>query len=397
MEFQKNWDQNKEVSVSSSYSWNPLDYYAVGHCISRYQFQWELDFISASMGDEGFKMICKGMASNTKTTHSGEIEGHFSYNHITSDGLKWFLEIPIQLLQQMKELHFGSNELDGPALNTFCAAIPNLTHLQVLTLWGNPIGKGGAVEVLKCLYHYKTPLKELDLSGTGVGEEDCAQLALLIDLEVLDISGNSLSSNSVASIMEGLLQNSTIQELQMSRSHLSEENCVSLSSLLQQSVCQLRELDIRKCGIRGEGAVHLGTGLTNNHSLTTLEIPDNPIGDIGAAALGDMIRDNTTLETLHMHNCKILSQGFVQLAAGLISNTSLKTLRLNGNHCGMEGANAISNMLEENKTLQWLDLDYDDSLEEGVAVIMAGLQHNTTLSQLWLPKQYQCPADPRVE
>ena len=253
------------------------------------------------------------------------------------------------------------------------------------------------MEVLKCLYHYKTPLKELDLKDTGVGEEDCAQLALLIDLEVLDISDNSLSSNSVASIMEGQLQNSTIQKLQMEGSHLSEENYVSLSSLLQKSVCQLRELHINECGIHGEGAIHLWTGLTNNHSLTTLVIDNNPIGDIGAAALGDMIRDNTVLEELYMQKCEITSQGFVQLAAGLISNTSLKTLWLSGNHCGMEGAMAISNMLEENKTLQELDLHNDDSLEEGVAMIMAGLQQNTTLSELWLPKQYQCPADPRVD
>ena len=360
---------NKKIYVRSSYSWNPLDYYAVGHCISRYQFQWKLGFTNASMGDEGVEMICKGMASNTKTTHSGEIEGYFSGNHITSDGLKWFLEIPIQFLQQMKKLSFVSNELDGPALNTFCGAIPNMTHLQVLNLSLNPIGKGGAVEVLKCLFHYKTPLKVLDLWDTGVGEEDCAQLALLIDLEVLDIHNNSLSSNSVA----------------------------SLSSLLQQSVCQLRWLYIIECGIGGEGAVHLGTGLTNNHSLTTLEMGDNPIGDIGAAALGDMISDNTVLETLHMDRCEITSQGFVQLAAGLISNTSLKILRLDHNHCGMEGAKAIGNMLEENKTLQRLELDDDDLLEEGVDVIMAGLQHNTTLSELWLPRKYQCPADPRVE
>ena len=312
-----------KVYVRSSYSWNPLDYYAVGHCISHYQFQWQLNFHEASMGGEGFEMICKGMASNTKTTHSGEIKGYFSDNHITSDSLKWFLEIPTQLLQQMKKLFFRGNELDGPALNTFCGAIPNLTHLQVLTLNKNPIGKGGAVEVLKCLHHYKTPLKELYLMDAGVGEEDCAQLALLIDLEVLDIGNNSLSSNSVA----------------------------SLSSLLQQSVCQLRVLGISGCGIGGEGAVHLGTGLKNNHSLTTLSIQDNPIGDIGAAAFRDMISDNTVLEKLYMYNCKITSQGLVQLAAGLISNSSLKKLRLDGNQYGIEGAKALSKMLEENKTL----------------------------------------------
>ena len=402
--FPEELGSNKKLSVFSSYSWNPLDYYAVGHCISRYQFQWKLDFGRAFMGDEGFEMLCKGMASNTKTTHSGEIEGDFSFNHITSDGLKWFLEIPIQLLQRMKKLNFGANKLDGPALNTFCGAIPNLTHLRMLILRRNPIGEGGAVEVLKCLHHYKTPLKNLDLWDTGVGEEECAQLALLIDLEVLYIgydcvfSGirNSLSSNSVASIMEGLLQNSTIQELYMGDLHFSEENCVSLSSLLQKSVCQLSVLYISMCGISGEGAVHLGTGLTKNHSLTRLEILNNPIGDIGADALGNMIGDNKVLKTLSMHKCEITSRGFVQLAAGLISNTTLKRLSLRGNHCGIEGAKAISNMLGKNKKLQELDLHGNDSLEEGVSVIMAVLQHNTTLSNLWLPKQYKCPADPRV-
>ena len=177
-------ESNKEVSVRSSYSWNPLDYYAVGYCISHYQFQWELEFSGASMGDEGVEMVCKGMASNTTTTHSGEIEGNFGSNHITSDGLKWFLEIPIQLLQQMKELNFCRNQLDGPALNTFCGAIPNLTNLRVLILEMNPIGKGGAVEVLKCLHHYKTPLKKLNLQDTGMGEEDCAQLTMLLNPEV---------------------------------------------------------------------------------------------------------------------------------------------------------------------------------------------------------------------
>ena len=395
---EKGFGTNKKVFIKSSYSWNPLDYYAVGHCISHYQFQWKLDFVYASIGEEEMEMLCKGMASNTKTADicSGEVEGDFRCNHITSKGLEWFLAIPIRILQQIRKLDFGENQLDGSALNTFCGAIPNLTHLQDLSLDNNPIGKSGAVEVLKCLHHYKAPLKVLTLHNTGVGEEDCAQLPF-IDLRMLNISANRLSSNSVASIIEGQLHNSSIQELKMNRSDFSEENCVSLSSLLQQSVCQLRVLNINMCGISCEGAVHLGTGLTNNHSLTRLKIQYNPIGDIGAAALGDMIRDNTVLETLYMDNCEITSQGFIQLAQGLIDNSSLKILHLHSNQCGMEGAKAVSNMLEENKTLQELDLNHDDSLEEGVAVIMAGLQHNTTLSELWFSQKYQCPADHRVK
>ena len=141
-------------------------------------------------------------------------------------------------------------------------------------------------------------MKKLNLGKTDVGEEDCAQLALLIantdTLEVLDIGGNSLSSNSVASILEGL----TI--LNMHGSHFSEENCMSLASLLQQAECQFRELGIWDCNISGEGAVHL----TNNHSLAYLDISYNPIGDIGATAFGDMVRNNTALTTLLLGSCE---------------------------------------------------------------------------------------------
>ena len=56
----------------------------------------------------------------------------------------------------------------------------NYSKLQVLSLHGNPIGEGGAMKALKCLYRCKTPLQELDLAYIGMGEEDCEPLALLI-------------------------------------------------------------------------------------------------------------------------------------------------------------------------------------------------------------------------
>ena len=381
-------EELRKVSVESSYSWNPLDYYVLGYCVSHYEFQWKLEFSFTSMEDEGIEMLCRGMASAPDTTWNGELKANFRGNNITSEGMKWFTKIPLQRLQQIKELNFNSNKLDSNALNVFTEVVPNLSKLKALSLGCN--GKGGAVEVLKCLYHHKIPLEELDLSKTDVGEEDCALIALLtrtlLDLKITD---NSLSSNSIATIMEGLLQHNIIQTLNIYDSHLSEENCVSLGTLLQQSECQLRMLWIRRCDIGGEGAVHLGTGLTNNHSLTTLDISDNPIGDIGAAALGDMIRSNTVLTALHMNKCGITSEGCVQLAAGLIENTTIQTLWLSGNHVGVEGARAISEVIEKNKTLQLLWMEGDESLEEGVDSIIHSLQNNTTLQYVSLSRKYR--------
>ena len=380
-------EELRRVSVRSSYSWNPLDYHVLGYCVSHYEFKWKLNFSFTSMQDEGIEMLCRGMASAPDTTWNGELEANFSHNNITSEGMRWFMKIPLQLLQQIKELKFNSNKLDSNALNVFTEVVPCLSKLKALSLRGN--GIGGAVDVLKCLYHHKIPLEKLNLQDTGVGEEDCALIALLArTLFDLNISYNSLSSNSIATIMEGLLKHNIIQTLDMSDSHLLEENCVSLRTLLQQSECQLRGLWIMRCGIGGEGAVHLGTGLTNNHSLTSLYISYNPIGDIGAAALGDMIRSNTVLTTLAMDMCGITSEGCVQLAAGLIENTTIKGLWLNDNHVGVEGARAISEVIVKNKTLLVLELYGDESLEEGMDSIIHSLQNNTTLRRVSLSSKY---------
>ena len=391
----------RAVRVELSYSWSPLDYYVVGHSVAHYQFQWELGCSGASLGDEEMEMLSRGMASSAGGAWNGKIACYFGWNDISLEGVKWFVKIPLSLAGQIDKLKFTRNKLDVNALNVFSEFVPKLAKLQELSLQGNPIGKGGAVEVFKSLHHYKTPLKELNFGGTGVGEEDCAQLALLIantdTLEILDIEENSLSSNSVASIMEGLLQNSTIEHLKMDEFHFSEENWMSLASLLQQAECQFRMLHIRKCNISGEGAVHLAAALTNNHSLAELDISRNPIGDIGATAFGDMVRNNTALTTLYLSWCGITSEGCVQLAAGLTENTTLQTLWMPTNHVGVQGAKALSKVIEENKTLSKLYLWTDDSLGEGVDSLLSSLQNNTTLQTLVLPWQYKRPADPRVE
>jgi hypothetical protein len=58
-------------------------------------------------------------------------------------------------------------------------------------------------------------------------------------------------------------------------SHFSEENCVSLASLLHPAA---RRVSVEEVEYLALEAVHLTRALINNHSF-------NPIGDIAAAAL----------------------------------------------------------------------------------------------------------------
>ena len=326
------------VSVWSSYSWSPLDYYVLGHAISQCNFSCELYLRNTSMGDEGMEMLCKGMSASTDNTCAGKItKADFSRNNITSEGVKWLHNIQLVIIQQLEHLNLGTNEIDRSGLIAFSQVIPKLTMLQDLSLDRNPISEGGAVEVLRSLHHYKTPLKTLDLQHTGIGEQDGVPLVQLGDnvLETLKISGDLLPS-----IMKCPLPNSTLQTLSI-YPPLSEEATMSLSSLLQQSMLNFSKLDITWCDVTSDGAVQLARALTDNSWLTELDMEGNSIGE--------------------------------------------------------EGAQALANMLKENRTLKKLDLCDDWTLGEGVDVLISSLQENKTLEGLELSDQYQRPSDPRVE
>ena len=326
----------RSVVVGSSYSWSPLDYYVLGHAISPCNFSWELSL--THMGDEGMEMLCKGMSASTDNTCAGKItRAYFSFNNITSEGFKWLHNIPAVIVQQLIQLNLEDNEIDRSGLIAFSQVIPKLTMLQHLSLRWNPISKGGAVEVLRSLHHYKTPLKTLDLMHTGIGEQDSVPLVQLIGdnvLETLYISGDLLPS-----IMKCPLPNSTLQTLNIYP--LPEEATKSLSSLLQQSMLKFSKLNISFCGVTSDGAVQLARALTNNSWLTELDMINNSIGE--------------------------------------------------------EGAKALANMLKENRTLKELDLQRDKTLGEGVDVLISSLQENKTLQRLVLSRQYQRPSDPRVK
>ena len=198
--------------------------------------------------------------------------------------------------------------------------------LQYLYLHRNPISEGGAVEVLRSLHHYKTPLKTLNLQDTGIGEQDSVPLVQLIGDNVLEnllISGDLLPS-----IMKCPLPNSTLQTLNMSATPLSEEATMSLSSLLQQSVLQFSKWNIGWCGVTSDGAVQLARALTNNSWLTELDMSGNSIGEEGAKALANMLKENRTLKELDLSGDKTLGEGVDVLISSLQENKTLQRLRI---------------------------------------------------------------------
>ena len=393
-----------EMIVSPHYSWTPLDYYVTGHAISHSNYSWRLNFEWSSIDDEKFELFCHGCAASGGTGCRGHISyANFSHNGLTSKSIQSFVNIPPHILQNMRVLDLNSNKLDGSTCDLLAKVVPSMTRLEVLWLSWNPIGIGGAVEVIKALCG--SGVKLLWLNNTGIGEPDCEALCELLksspSLQHLRIDQNNLSSASIASIITGLSHNSSLADLNISNSHFSMANVNILASVLKDhSNCTLTKLDLQDCHISSEGAVKLAATLCKNTTLEHLDLSRNPIGAHvkGVTAVAKMLVENKTLTVLYLWDCHISREGAVELAAALCKNSTLKCLVLNHNPIGVEGASSMSHMIQHNTSLKILFLLDNSVGEEGVHQLINSLKHNQTLRRLWLPGKYTSEtSDHRIE
>ena len=321
-----------EMFVDSHYSWTPLDYYVTGHAISHSNCSWRLHFHYSSIDDQKFELFCQGCAAPGGTGCRGHIShANFSSNDLTSKTIQSFVNIPPHILQNMRVLNLNTNKLDGSACDLLTKTVPSMSRLEKLWLGGNPIGSGGAVEVIKALCG--SGVKGLWLHDTGIEEPDCEALCELLksshSLQYLNIDQNNLSSESVASIITGLSHNSSLTQLIISDSHFSMTNVDSLASLLKDhSKCTLTRLDLEDCHISSEGAVKLVAALCKNSTLKDLDLDRNPIGVEGASSMSDMLQHNTSLEELYLRDDSVGEEGVHQLINSLKHNQTLRELWL---------------------------------------------------------------------
>ena len=375
----------------------PLDLYVTGYCVAHSQCNWSLHAGIGSAGfidDEKVELFSKGCQTSSTTTDCGCISSvTFGSNHITSEGIEHFVNIPQHIRQGIRTLNLWGNKLDVHACDLLAKAVPEMPMLEELNLDINPaIGSGGAVALIRSLY--TSSVKTLHLNDTGIGEEDCVCLSELLKsnphLKHLDVQGNNLSSDSAEMITRGATHSSSLRVLDMSHSQFSVAAVVNLASLLsEQSNCKLEYLGLRHCNISSEGVAALATALGKNTTLCTLRLNDNPIGREGAAALAQMLPQNRTLRSIYLHDCNISGEGVAAIATALCKNTTLRTLYLDHNPIGREGAAALAQMLPQNRAPRSIYLNEESVGEEGVHQLVSSLDQNSTLEEIWLPRKYE--------
>ena len=168
----------------------------------------------------------------------------------------------------------------------------------------------------------------------------------------LDINNHRLTKDKFCSLIASLLSsNIPIASLDMGNGYRTGIDTTLCNSLHHNNM--LKELHLDWKGLHPEHMQLLGQSLSNNNTLSVLDISGNDdIGPDGCQHLAD------------------------------VRNTSLSELMMEGCGVGVDGADHIGKMLLHNKSITFIDLSINHIKDDGVKMLVEHLMTNTTLKHL---------------
>ena len=154
-------------------------------------------------------------------------------------------------------------------------------------------------------------------------------------------------------------------------------------------------LDLCKQALGPAGCRMVTEALGQNHTVVSLLLGTDGIGNAGAADVARLAEKNPSVEVLYLGCNRISADGVAPLAAALSAAASSVTgLWLKRNPIGPDGAKRLAEMLRTNTSLRTLDLVNTRLGHEGLAALTEALTHsNQTVERLYLGGNFFGPEE----
>eukprot|EP00928_Gymnodinium_smaydae_P027303 TRINITY_DN21153_c0_g1_i3.p1 TRINITY_DN21153_c0_g1~~TRINITY_DN21153_c0_g1_i3.p1 ORF type:complete len:698 (+),score=156.36 TRINITY_DN21153_c0_g1_i3:89-2095(+) len=300
------------------------------------------------------------------------------------------VEEPSTSLRELDLARTGVTLLGAQKLASALATSP----LCKLGLFGNAqIGVAGVDALVPALRHNRT-LKDLDLSGCGLGDAGAGSLArALLPRTAAAANGRGAASQKR---VRRLRERADDEEFGDSTSGSSSEEddedkdgvesaqateIATTAAELEGEGSRLTDLHLCRNTIRDEGARSFAQVLERNSDLLVLSLTDNDLGDLGVVALAQALKKNFSLRELHLGRTRAGDWGAKELGLALVMNVALTCMVLQGNEIGDAGAIGLAVGLERNSALMELDLSRNRIGDEG-ARALASLAGDCVLTSL---------------
>ncbi|XP_028827872.1 NACHT, LRR and PYD domains-containing protein 12-like [Denticeps clupeoides] len=206
-------------------------------------------------------------------------------------------------------------------------------------------------------------LDEFDLKKYNTDDEGRERLIIAVrNSRKARLIGYNLTEESFKNLSSALeLSNSNLRELDLSYNHLQDFEVQMLCSALSSPDCKLEQMSLKQCSFQHCEVLASVLNSGSSH-LRHLDLSDNDLQDSGVETLSTGVGSpHCTLETLSLSGCCISERGCEFLSSALSSNPSyLRELDLSYNHPGEAGVKLLTARLQDpHCKLEKLNVDHD--------------------------------------
>ncbi|KAF9297823.1 hypothetical protein BGZ74_009654 [Mortierella antarctica] len=272
----------------------------------------------------------------------------------------------------LKELYASGHALDEPAARLLATALQQNRTLERLNIGNDTMGSHTEV---------------MEILAEGLARN---QGLVRLDLENKGLGGHEGSVRALAKALEGseTTTTTTLQELNLARNKLTDQDVVILSKALSSNRT-LQKLDLCLNSFSQEGTQAVAEYLASSgQALKEIDLSDNEISEEGGVAVGSSLAQNTTLERLRMSSVMDpplpVEEGleeFIAFDAELAelnkALTAEQVLELRSD--GDTVLETIAQSLRTNTTLQELWMDYCNISPVGAEALASALRENSGL------------------
>ena len=259
-------------------------------------------------------------------------------------------------------------QMDGEAaasvgdLGALAAALAQNTTVCRVSLGGCHLDDHGAAELAQGLLENDT-VEALELERNSIGNAGAVSLARL-----LAPWGAAFPSPAAGGRGAG----PPLRRLGLGHNDIQEAGVLHLARALMQNDT-LRDLDLRGNRFGAGGARFIATLLVQTAALASLVISENPIGDEGGIVIARALASNHFLRHVDLSACGIGDRSVLELAQGLRwagAASALSEFSARGNGISGYGARELARALHACPNLRALDLSENELGGDGAGALI---------------------------
>ena len=252
-----------------------------------------------------------------------------SDNYLNDDGVKCIAQALCKH-SKLKLLDMRNNNITEEAAEALVSVISSNNGLEELYLGNNQL-QVGVITIATALKNISS-LKLLDLQNNGINEKGANEILAVIaannSVERLWLNDNNLES-SISVIARAFYHNSSLKELYIKNTRISEESAIDLSAI--GNCNSLSVLSLSENNLQSSGFMTIAQSLIVMSSLKHLHASDINVTSTVSTELSAIIDQNLSMQEVTIDN-NLLENGLIQIAESCSRLTNLKVLELSYNH-----------------------------------------------------------------